>query len=82
MGINGEKNLVFEHETREVFRINETMRDSDLSRCPCVDDDGLKAQSNAIKEGLRLPQAMRSLGFQLTPKSLLLHKKFYITIFL
>ena len=30
-----EKNLVLEHETREMFIINETMRDSDLSPVPC-----------------------------------------------
>ena len=33
MGINGENFL--EHGTREMFRINETMRDSDLSPVPC-----------------------------------------------
>ena len=34
MGINGEKFLFLEHETREMFRINEAMRDIDLSLCP------------------------------------------------
>ena len=36
MSINGEKSCFGTQIVREVFRINETMRDSDLSRYPCV----------------------------------------------
>ena len=34
MGINGEKILFWTRIVRDLFRINETMRESDLSLCP------------------------------------------------
>ena len=38
MGINGERILFWNTKRAKCSEINETMRDSDLSRCPCVDE--------------------------------------------